>query len=399
MNKEQILNKIKENMISNETILSINACRSKDAVRIIEDDSDNYIRPVFFKDIDRIIHSLSYTRYIDKTQVYAFIKNDHITHRVLHVQLVSKIARTIGRALQLNEDLIEAIALSHDLGHTPFGHKGESILNKICITEDIGFFCHNAQSVRVLKDIENVNISVQTLDGILAHNGEILLNEYSPNKNKDVSIFLDELNKTLSVEDYSKKVFPMTLEGCVVRISDIIAYIGRDIEDAIIVGSIIRDDIPDDITEVLGNNNSKIVNTLILDLIENSYNKNYLTFSKNVFDALIKLKDWNYKNIYDSKETRLNSEILEKLFYKLYFFYLNKITDIDITNKEYILKEFKTSNLNFLEYLFSRTNDYLKDTSKKRIVIDYMAGQTDKYFIQECNLYIDPNLSLIYEKR
>lgn len=399
MNEEQILNKIKENMILNETILSANACRSKDAIRIIEDNSDNYIRPVFFKDIDRIIHSLSYTRYIDKTQVYAFIKNDHITHRVLHVQLVSKIARTIGRALQLNEDLIEAISLSHDLGHTPFGHRGESILNKICITEDIGFFCHNAQSVRVLKDIENVNISVQTLDGILAHNGEILLNEYSPNRAKDANIFLDELDKTLSVEDYSKKVFPMTLEGCVVRISDIIAYIGRDIEDAIIVGSIKRDDIPDDIVQILGDTNSKIVNTLILDLLKNSYNKNYLTFSEDVFDALIKLKDWNYEHIYNSKETKLNSEILEKLFYQLYFFYLSKIEDIDITNKEYMLQEFKTSNLNFLEYLFSRTNDYLKNTSKKRMVIDYMAGQTDKYFIQECNLYIDSNLSLVYEKR
>lgn len=122
------------------------------------------IRPIFFRDIDKIIHSLSYTRYIDKTQVYSFVENDHITHRVLHVQLVSKVARTIGRALRLNEDLIEAIALGHDVGHTPFGHTGEKFLNAIAEKEKIGYFCHNAQSVRMLKDIENLNLTVQTLD-------------------------------------------------------------------------------------------------------------------------------------------------------------------------------------------------------------------------------------------
>ena len=122
------------------------ACKSKNGVWLKKDKED--IRPIFFRDIDRIIHSSGYTRYIDKTQVYSFVQNDHITRRVLHVQLVSKIARTIGRSLRLNEDLIEAIALGHDIGHTPFGHKGEELLNKICIDEGIGAFCHNAQSVR-----------------------------------------------------------------------------------------------------------------------------------------------------------------------------------------------------------------------------------------------------------
>ncbi len=160
MNEKLII--AKENMLLKEKNLSKYACRFNDA--IIKEENSEDIRPVFFRDIDRIIHSLAYTRYIDKTQVFSFTKNDHITHRVLHVQLVSKIARTIRRSLKLNEDLIEAIALGHDVGHSPFGHKGENYLNNICKREGIGYFYHNAQSVRVLKNLENLNISIQTLD-------------------------------------------------------------------------------------------------------------------------------------------------------------------------------------------------------------------------------------------
>ena len=261
----KILEKAKENMLLNETVLSKYACKSEDGIWIKEDKED--IRPIFFRDIDRIIHSLGYTRYIDKTQVFSFTKNDHITHRVLHVQLVSKIARTIGRSLTLNEDLIEAIALGHDIGHSPFGHKGEKYLNDICIKENIGYFCHNAQSVRVLKNLEKLNISLQTLDGILAHNGEILINKYKYNKNKTKDDFSKDLKNAIQYKDYSKRIVPMTLEASVVRLSDIIAYVGRDIEDSIKIGIIKREDLPKSITNVLGDNNSKIVDTLIKDII------------------------------------------------------------------------------------------------------------------------------------
>lgn len=134
----EILEKAKQNMILKEKNLSQFACKAEDGKWLKPDMED--IRPIFFRDIDRIIHSSGYARYIDKTQVYSFIQNDHITRRVLHVQLVSKIARTIGRSLKLNEDLIEAMALGHDIGHTPFGHKGESLLNEICIEEEIRIF-------------------------------------------------------------------------------------------------------------------------------------------------------------------------------------------------------------------------------------------------------------------
>lgn len=373
-----ILEKAKENMISREIILSEYACKSKDAILLKEEKDKDEIRPVFFRDIDRIIHSLGYTRYIDKTQVYSFTRNDHITHRVLHVQLVSKIARTIGRSLKLNEDLIEAIALGHDIGHSPFGHKGENYLNEICIREKIGYFYHNAQSVRVLKDLEKLNISLQTLDGILAHNGEILVNKYV-HQDKTKEKFINELANVFNKEGYSKEIIPITLEASTVRLSDIIAYVGRDIEDSIKIGIIKREDLPKDITKVLGDSNSKIVDTLIKDIIINSFEKPYLTFSDEVFNALMKLKDWNFKYIYASPEANKHQTIIKELFYELYDCYLRKIEEFSI----------KKDNLSQSEknlYDFVKEKD--SDTDIKRCVIDYIAGQTDQYFLNECAEHI-----------
>ena len=351
----------------------------KNGIKIHEEIED--IRPIFFRDIDKIIHSQSYTRYIDKTQVYSFIENDHITHRVLHVQLVAKIARTIGRALRLNEDLIEAIALGHDVGHSPFGHAGEKFLDDIARRENIGYFCHNAQSVKTLKDLENLNITVQTLDGMLAHNGEILLNKYEPDTTKTKEQFLDEVDKVFTVEGYSKKIRPMTLEGSVVRLSDIIAYIGRDIEDAITVGSIKREDIPKEVTKVLGDNNKDIVNTLILDVVENSIDKPYLTFSNEIFNSLINLKKWNYEHIYSSKEATKNLDILEKAFNDLFYFYLDKLDNrknIEITSN------MTHSEKLLFNFVNNRTKEYKEGNDIRRIVIDYISGQTDKFFLKEC---------------
>lgn len=376
---EKYLQKAKENMVAKESILSKYACKSEDAI-LLKEDGDEDIRPPFFRDIDRIIHSLAYTRYIDKTQVYSFIENDHITHRVLHVQLVSKIARTIGRSLMLNEDLIEAIALGHDVGHSPFGHKGETYLNNLSQREDIGYFYHNAQSVRVLKDLEHLNVSVQTLDGILAHNGEILINKYEYNSNKTKEEFLQELHDVFYKKDYSKKIFPMTLEGAVVRLSDIIAYIGRDIEDSIKIGIIKREDIPQNITKVLGDNNSKMVDTLIKDIIVNSMEKPYLTFSENVFTALLELMDWNYKNIYASKEANKNQEIVKVLFNELFDCYLKKAKNVENKNSQ-----ISQSDKNFYEFL----EEHSGNNKIERIIIDYIAGQTDKYFLKECEENIE----------
>lgn len=383
----KILEDAKTNMILREKALSEYACKSQDAILLKKDKDD--IRPIFFRDIDRIIHSLGYTRYIDKTQVFSFTRNDHITHRVLHVQLVSKIARTIGRSLKLNEDLIEAIALGHDIGHSPFGHKGEKFLNDICIKENIGYFCHNAQSVRVLRDLENLNISLQTLDGILAHNGEILINKYKYNQSKTENDFINDLNNTFKEYDYSKKIVPMTLEASVVRLSDVIAYIGRDVEDAIKIGIINRNDLPVSITNVLGDNNSKIVDTLIKDIIINSFEKPFLTFSDEVFSALMELKDWNYKYIYASYEANKYQDIVKKLFNDLYYCYLDKIE-----KNNNLSSNLSESERNLFDFINQKDNN----TCIKRSVIDYIAGQTDQYFLNECKEHLrEINIQELYK--
>ena len=259
----------KSNFLNKESTLSEFATSSSKAIRLINEDISNEIRPPFFHDIDRIIYSLSYTRYLDKTQVFTDSGNDNISKRITHVQFVSKVARTIGRALNLNEDLIEAIALGHDIGHTPLGHSGEAMLNEISLRELGEYFAHNIESVRDLMFIENngegLNLTVQVYDGIMCHNGEILEPIYRPQE-KDIEEFLREYNLAYKDLQASKKFRPMTLEGCVVRISDIIGYIGRDIEDAIMIGLIKREDIPKTISSVLGSTNREIINNIIMDI-------------------------------------------------------------------------------------------------------------------------------------
>ncbi len=369
------LEKAKNNFFQKEENLSIYATRSEEAIRLKEEPED--FRPPFFHDIDRIIHSLSYTRYIDKTQVYSFKENDHITKRIVHVQLVSKIARTIGRALCLNEDLIEAIALGHDIGHTTLGHLGESLLNKITKKELNEEFAHNIQSVRDLMVLEKngkgLNITIQVLDGIMCHNGKILENKYMPTK-KDKNEFLREYEESYQGKK-TNKFSAMTLEGCVVRLSDIIAYIGRDIEDAITLGLLKREQLPKDITEVLGNTNREIVNTIILDIIENSIDKPYIKLSPKVYKALFALKEFNFKKIYNQSTTSEEYTYYEQGMNKIYQVYLN---DILAKNKESIIYQIY---LNYQDPL------YLKNTSEKRMVIDFISGMTDEMFLREIEKY------------
>lgn len=366
------LEKIKKEILKREDNLSSYATHSSSAIRLKDEEVD--IRPAFFRDVDRIIHNISYTRYIDKTQVFSFRDNDHISHRVVHVQLVSKIARTIGRCLGLNEDLIEAIALGHDIGHVPIGHIGESILNDISKKELNEYFMHNVQSVRTYMNIDNngngENLTVQVLDGILCHNGEVLNNIYEPIFTKTKEDFLKEYNDCYTVLETSKKIRPMTLEGCVVRISDVIAYIGRDVEDAIQLGVINRNDIPEDVTKVLGNNNREIVNNIILDIIENSYGKPYIKLSESIYEAIDKLKDFNYKNIYAKANDKATLKYYKKAFNTLYSKYLN---DLEYTKKDSEI---------YTLFIDNMSGDYISNTSNKRIVIDFIAGMTDNFFIK-----------------
>ena len=191
-------------------------------------DKANIIRTAFIRDIDKIIHCPYYNRYADKTQVFSFYKNDDITRRGLHVQLVSRIARTIGKALGLNLDLIEAIALGHDIGHTPFGHAGEEFLDELLFTHTGRLFSHNIHSVRVLDKIFPYNISLQTLNGVAAHDGEMELSEYYP-----APLWFEDDNQIENcyIDEKCSQNWFGTLEGCVMRIS-ILAHLGKDRQDA-----------------------------------------------------------------------------------------------------------------------------------------------------------------------
>lgn len=369
-------NIIENNMKKHNMNLSIHSSNDEDAIRFNKQKKD--FRTEYFRDIDKIIYSLSYIRYRDKTQVFSNKQNDMISKRISHVHMVSKIARTIGRALNLNEDLIEAASLGHDLGHVPFGHEGEKILNNLSLKYNEGFFFHNVQSVRTLMYIENkglgTNITLQVLDAILCHNGEELKPIYYPQP-KTKEQFLLEYNETYRNKDILKTLKPMTLEGCVVRISDIIAYIGKDIEDAIRLGLITEKQIPENISKTLGKTNSEIINKLIKDIIKNSINKNYIKLSKNVFTALEQLIDFNYKNIYNKSNSLSNLKQYSKMFEQLFELYYNHII-----NK-------KTNEDIFKLFLDNMDATYISNNSPARIVIDYIAGMTDNFFYYQYNKY------------
>ena len=360
------------NLLKNEENMSMYATKSSDGVRLKEFKED--IRPNYFRDIDKIIYSHCYSRYIDKTQVFSFKNNDHITKRIIHVQLVSKIARTIGRALNLNEDLIEAISLGHDVGHVPFGHVGESILNEISLKYLDESFKHNVQSVRNLMVLENngkgINLCVQVLDGILCHNGEKLQKIYNY-KHKTTEEFIKEYNKCYTKEKFD--LVPMTLEGCVVRLSDVIGYLGRDIEDAITLGIIDKEDIPINIRKKLGENNSSIISLIINDVIINSINKPYIKLSDEYYNLMNELLDFNYKNIYAKAYTNDEKNKIKEMFNDIYKSYF---TDLETNNiNSSICKVF----------LNEMNEEYKNNTSNERIVIDYISGMTDDFFVNEYN--------------
>jgi dGTPase len=383
VNQNELLFGIRSDLdVVEEDRLSPFACLSRHAVRRKEEDEINHgHRQSFSVDADRILHSLAYSRYIDKTQVFYLIKNDHITHRVLHVQLVSKIARTIGRLIRLNEDLIEAIALGHDIGHTPFGHDGEKLLSALCESHHVGRFLHNIQSVRFLQDIERKgrgwNLSLQVLDGIFCHNGELHNQALEPQRDKSFETLDEEMIR--KGKDLSLDIWPMTLEGCVVRMADTISYIGRDIEDAIRLGLIDRGDLPEGCKRVLGDTNGTIVYTLVEDLVANSLDKPSVCFSSDVGEALRDLKNFNEERIYKNKKVKEQTYQIKLMFELLFEKYFN---DLKTGNQD--------SDI-FMEFLDGMKSEYRERTPAAGIVRDFIAGMTDEYFLNQCHKYLVPH--------
>ncbi len=364
--QEKIRNKNQESYILENT-----------AIRRDEShDAPSLWRPCYLRDVEKIMHSPYYNRYTDKTQVFAFYKNDDITRRAFHVQLVSRIARNIGRILGLNLDLIEAIALGHDIGHTPFGHAGESFLNELSLEYSGRFFHHNVHSVRVLDGIFRHNISMQTLDGILCHNGEVEQKEYRTAPLLDFSEFDQKVENCYLQKDAVKKLVPSTLEGCVVRICDMIAYLGKDRQDAIKTDILPSEEV---FTETpLGRYNAVIINNLCVNIIENSYGKDHIAMDEEYFSALSKIKEENYRLIYGSKRVKEIETHLQPMFRQVY----EKLRK-DLAENRNTSPIFR-HHLEFVEEhsRFYRQNNYREETSLDQTVIDYIASMTDDYFIE-----------------
>lgn len=376
----EIENKIKSD-IENNSRPNL-AFDESNVIRRADRDTASAWRTAFIRDIDKILHCPYYNRYADKTQVFSFYKNDDITRRALHVQLVSRIARTIGKTLNLNLDLIEAIALGHDIGHTPFGHAGERYLDELLYDHTGRHFSHNIHSVRVLDQIFPLNISLQTLSGIASHDGELELSEYRPMPLDSFELFDKMIENCYLDKANVRKLVPSTLEGCVMRISDIIAYLGKDRQDADKANIVSTNGFsPSDIGEY----NAEIINNLIVNIIENSYGHEYIKMDEVHFNALAKAKAENYEKIYRSPAVSAEFDAtIKPMMTELYEKLLS-----DLTSKNTASPIF-THHISYVKKAhYARPFPY-EETEPNQLVVDYIASMTDDYFIDLHN-YLFPD--------
>ncbi len=352
-------------------------------------DDGSVWRTAFIRDIDKIMNCPYYNRYADKTQVFSFYKNDDITRRGLHVQLVSRIARTIGGALNLNLDLIEAIALGHDIGHTPFGHAGERYLDELLNEYTGRHFSHNIHSVRVLDGIYPYNISLQTLSGIAAHDGELELSEYRPRPLSSFEEFDRQIENCYLDAGAVRKLVPSTLEGCVVRISDIIAYLGKDRQDAERAKVVKESDFEG--TDI-GNFNAEMINNLMVNIIENSYGKDYIMLDEKHFNALKKAKSDNYELVYKSDLARKGlTETVQPMFRLLYRRLLDDLVTKNLSSPIF------AHHIDYVSASRYKRREPYENSEPNRIVVDYIASMTDDYFIDLfAKLFPDSDLKIEY---
>lgn len=351
--------------------------RDEDVVRRedFKHDEATLTRPAFVRDIEKVLNIPAYNRYTDKTQVFSFAENDEISRRGLHVQLVSRVARGIGSLLGLNCDLIEAIALGHDVGHTPFGHAGERFLSACYHRRTGRYFNHNVHSVRVLDDLYRRNVSLQTLDGVLCHNGEFAQQRLVRGTCGSFQE-LDALVEACNADELTIKTLrPSTLEGCVVRVSDMIAYLGKDRQDALAMGVIDSLDVFD--TNVIGTTNAKIINNLTVDIVNNSYGTGEIAMSEAVFADLKRAKKQNYEIIY-LKEGMVDEteNLVEEMFEEMY---AQLLSDVVTDRRESPIFQHHLKRLCVASRSI-KPEEYLAQ-DPNQIVVDYMASMTDSYFM------------------
>ncbi len=360
-----------------ENMLSPYAAKSRNSLGRIVDEPKCPIRTDFERDGNRILYSMEFRRLRHKTQVFFNAKNDHICTRMEHVLNVGSIATTIARTLNLNQDLTYAIALGHDLGHAPFGHSGEKVLDRCLksINPDYSFQ-HELHSLRVVDRLATriskekinekcgLNLTFEVRDGIACHCGENY-DEYRLERDttKDLSSLKNMKNRSAK---------PFTLEACIVRLVDKIAYVGRDIEDALRVKLIDINDIPLDIRNTLGHTNGEIINTLVCDLIENSYDRDCIQLSHEKGEALQSLIKENVRLIYQSEKIKRYEKTAENIMEGLFYDLLKCLKDFE---------RLKHSELNIYRkfYNFIVDMDYDEDEPDEQKVIDFIAGMTDGF--------------------
>jgi len=364
-----------------DAILGSRAFRDQNARRSKSEDED-IMRSRFAVDRDRILYSGAYRRYHGKTQVFSFTNliDEEMTNRNLHIAYVSQISRTIGKYLGLNTELIEAIALGHDLGHCPFGHDGEKALSESCFEAGIGHFHHNIESLHIVDHISRkgsgLNLTFQVRDGIISHDGEVHNTQLRPKEDKtqaDIDAYIAAKKKGESLQ-----WMPATLEGCVVRITDTIAYIGQDIEDAIRFNILRREDLPEEQVAYLGNKNSQIIETLVKSVIVNSYDQDFIAFDQETSDQLLALKKFNYKHIYTDENVKKSNALIYRTMRIMFDKYLQ-----DIEHKNMDSKIFK-------HFLNHKNEDYLMRFDAAEQVRDFIATMTDRYFNEEVKDYMLP---------
>ena len=331
--------------------------------------------PFFYKaDVARIIHSKAFARYVDKTQVVYLVENDHITHRGLHVQLVSLFARGIAAILQLNSDLVEAIALGHDVGHPPFGHEGEGYLSQLSQEHGHGTFTHSLHSCRLFSEVEPLNLGLAVYDGFLCHDGGLTSPILQPTFGKSWEQHLAE--RAQKQRDPDVNIIPGTLEGCLVKLCDTMSYLAKDIEDAISLKILKREEVPD---TVLGRCNTEILRYLAKDIVKHSFGRDFIAISEESFAALKQLRSFNFEKIYTHPKLKVESRKVEKSYRVLFeelFGDLEKQPE-----KSYIWRNF----------LYNKTPSYLASSSNVQKVVDYISGMTDTYFVRTLQKLIVPS--------
>ncbi len=366
-------------------------CNNEDVIRREQTDRDraSVMRPSFVRDTEKIMHLQAYNRLAGKTQVFSFRSHDDLTRRGLHVQLVARVAHTIGRALGLNVDLIEAIALGHDIGHTPFGHAGERFLNHEYHVRTNKYFFHNVMSVRVLDKLYGRNLSLQMLDGALCHNGEF---EQQVLELSGLSNFADFDATVQSCWDDAPQVIghlrPMTLEGCVVRISDIIAYIGKDRQDAIRAGIATEKTFEDGMG---GAYNAWALCAFATDIVSCSLGSSRIALSEEGFEELRRAKRENYEKIYLASEVAGDlSQDMAQMFAMVYATCLEWMQSgkQDTPLFEHHIQPLERS----LSY-YGKSYDWQQDLNLT--AVDYISAMTDDYFAALCQ-HIDPSCAAFF---